>query len=92
MATVLGRILLGTRKNDAIAAAAPGDFLIGGPGTDYLVASTGADVFGYNPGDGQDWIDGFTPGVDKIQFSPAVNKYNVFVKPETIVGVDGLAV
>jgi hypothetical protein len=98
MATALGRWLVGTRYRETMGAddpsdAAPlGDFIVAGPGNDYLIGDLGADVFGFNPGDGQDFIDHFTPGEDKIQFGGGLSAASLTIRPETLVGVPGLAI
>src|SRR4051812_17822162 len=92
MATVLGKITVGTRHDDILGSDAPGDFIVGGPGNDFLLGSTGADVFGFNPGDGQDFVSNFTPGVDKVQFGGGLTSASLHIQPETIAGVAGLAI
>ncbi|HZF77379.1 MAG TPA: VCBS repeat-containing protein [Acetobacteraceae bacterium] len=98
MATVDGRVLVGTRYRDIIGVDDPegapprGDFVIPGPGNDYLIADVGADVFGFVPGDGVDFIDDFEPGVDKLQFGGGLSASSLSIQPLTLAGVPGLAI
>ncbi|MCB4821097.1 FG-GAP repeat domain-containing protein [Roseicella aerolata] len=98
MATVTGRWLVGTRYREIIGADDPpgaepkGDFIVAGPGNDYLIADIGADVFGFEPGHGLDFINHFTPGEDKIQFGGGLTAESLTIRPETIAGVAGLAI
>jgi hypothetical protein len=98
MATVTGRWLVGTRYREIMGADDPpgaepkGDFIVAGPGNDYLIADIGADVFGFNPGDGLDFVSHFTPGEDKIQFGGGLTAASIHIQQETIAGVPGLAI
>src|SRR3954453_12822380 len=98
MAMVDGRWLVGTPWRDIMGADDPpgstpkGDFILAGPGNDYLIGDIGADVFGFAPGDGYDWIDHFTPGEDKIQFGGGLSASSLVIRPETLNGIAGTAI
>lgn len=98
MAKVDGRWLVGTPYRDIMGADDPpgasprGDFIVVGPGNDYLIADIGADVFGFAPGDGYDYIDHFKPGEDKIQFGGGLSAASLTIRPETLFGIAGLAI
>ncbi|MFZ4410304.1 MAG: hypothetical protein ACOYOH_23365, partial [Paracraurococcus sp.] len=85
-------VVLGTPVRDGLSAGAGGDLVIAGRGDDFVVAGGGADTFVFSPGDGQDWIDGFTPGVDKLQFAGGLTPGGISVQATTLLGVPGLAV
>lgn len=88
----LGATLAGTDGPDTIAAGPNGDTVIGGKGNDYLAGGAGADVFVISPGHGQDWIEGFTPGVDKIRFNAGIDRADVTLLATTVEGIAGTAV
>jgi Domain of unknown function (DUF4214) len=89
----MATILRGTAARDTIGgSSADGDTVIGAQGNDYLLSGPGADVFAFNPGDGQDWIDGFTIGVDKLQFGGGLTAANLSYMNLSIEDVPGLAV
>ncbi len=89
----MGTIVRGTAASDTIGgSSADGDTVIGGQGNDYLLFGPGADVFAFNPGDGQDWIDNFTVGVDKLQFGGGLAAANLSYLNLAVEGVPGLAV
>ena len=75
-----------------MVAGPDGDTLIGGPGNDYMVAGAGHGDFVLSPGDGNDWIDGFTPGSDHISFTVGITAADIRTQALTIAGVDGLGV
>ena len=83
----------GTVARDTIGgSSADGDTVISGQGNDYLLSGPGADVFAFDPGDGQDWIDNFAIGVDKLQFGGGLTAANLSYTNLTVEGVPGLAV
>jgi hypothetical protein len=89
----MGTIVRGTAARDTVGgSSADGDTVIGGQGNDYLLSGPGADVFAFNPGDGQDWIDNFTIGVDKLQFGSGLTAANLSYTNLAVEGVPGLAV
>ena len=89
----MGTIVRGTAASDTIGgSSADGDTVVGGQGNDYLLSGPGADVFAFDPGDGQDWIDNFTVGVDKLQFGGALAAADLSYTNLTVEGVPGLAV
>ena len=62
-------LILGSPLKDSYGLGPTGDTVIGGLGDDYFEAGAGADMLAYAPGHGRDWINGFNPGIDKLQFS-----------------------
>ena len=54
---------------DSINGGAGNDSIIGGKGNDYLYGGAGKDVFVYNDGDGNDTIQDYTAGQDKIRIN-----------------------
>ena len=86
-------LVQGTPAADTIGgASADGDVVWGGQGADYLLSGPGPDVFHFDPGDGQDWIDNFTVGVDRLQFGGGLTAANLSYMNLPIAGVPGLAV
>ncbi|MFC7474479.1 calcium-binding protein [Dankookia sp. GCM10030260] len=81
----------GTDNVDTLLAGPNGDTLIGGKGDDFLVGGAGADTFAFGLGDGNDWVDGFTPGKDHIRFGAGITAKDVLITPLNL-GVDGLGV
>lgn len=98
MATALGRWLVGSPYRDIIGADDPpgapplGDFILAGPGNDFLIADIGADVFGFNPGDGWDYLAQFRPGEDKLQFGGGLTAASLTMVRETHFGLDGTTI
>lgn len=98
MAAALGRWLVGTRYRDILGADDPpgatplGDFITAGPGNDYMIADTGADVFGFNRGDGYDYINDFVSGEDKLQFGGGLGAASLVIRQEALNGIAGLSV
>ena len=89
----MGTIVRGAAARDTIGgSSADGDTVIGGQGNDYLLSGPGADVFAFNPGDGQDWIDNFTIGVDKLLFGSGLAATDLSYTNLSVEGVPGLAV
>nr|WP_242481953.1 hypothetical protein [Paracraurococcus ruber] len=87
-----GSTVAGTDQPDTLQAGANGDTLIGGKGNDFLIAGAGADSFTFSLGDGQDWIQGFTPGVDRIRFNAGIAGGDIVLTSMTLEGVAGLGV
>jgi len=87
-----GALILGSTGDDKFGAGAGGDTLIGGLGSDYLVGGGGADVFGFQRGDGYDWVDNFTPGTDRLVFAGGLGVGDVSTSAGSFLGVDGLFV
>jgi len=85
------QLVFGSDVRDLLGAGGGGDTLIGNRGDDYLAASAGADLFGFNPGDGGDFVGGFTPGVDRLQFGGGVVAGDITTQLLSIAGVAGIA-
>jgi Ca2+-binding RTX toxin-like protein len=62
-------VVAGSAGDDLVRGGAGDDRLAGGTGDDRLVGGTGADQFRLALGDGQDRIEDFAPGVDKLVFT-----------------------
>jgi hypothetical protein len=90
--TPVGALVFGTDNRDLLGADNGGDTLIGGKGDDYMAGGVGADVFGFAPGDGGDWINNFTSGIDKLQFGGGLTAASLSMQVMTILDVEGLAV
>ena len=83
----------GTPAADTISGASvDGDVVWGTQGNDYLLSGPGPDLFRFDPGDGQDWIDNFTVGVDRLQFGSGLTAANLSYMNLTVEGVPGFAV
>jgi hypothetical protein len=63
-------ILTGGGGNDMLFGGAGDDTITGGKGTDTAVLGTGNDLFIWNPGDGNDTVDG-QAGFDTLDFKGA---------------------
>lgn len=61
--------IYGDAGDDEIFGNEGDDTIIGGAGNDFMIGETGADVFVLNAGDGEDWINDFEIGADKIDLS-----------------------
>ena len=89
----MSTVVQGTAAADILSgASADGDVVWGLQGDDYLLSGPGPDDFRFDPGDGQDWIDGFMVGVDRLQFGSGLTAENLSYMNLTIEGVPGLAV
>ncbi|HEU0116014.1 MAG TPA: hypothetical protein VFQ80_15110, partial [Thermomicrobiales bacterium] len=62
--------LSGFSGNDTLNGGGGDDLVDGGPGNDVAFLGTGNDVFQWNPGDGNDTVDG-QDGVDRLDFNGA---------------------
>ncbi|WP_205910292.1 calcium-binding protein, partial [Rhizobium sp. FKY42] len=58
--------IYGDAANDTIFGEDGNDVIIGGTGNDFMVGGAGSDVFVLNADDGEDWINDFEVGVDKL--------------------------
>ncbi|TDH64607.1 hypothetical protein E2C06_01295 [Dankookia rubra] len=87
-----GQIILGSQNDDGLGAGNGGDTIIGGPGNDYMRGGAGKDVFGFNLGDGPDWVANFASGTDKLLFGGGLTLANITMAPMTLAGVSGLGV
>lgn len=58
--------LRGEDGDDVMFGGDGDDIIVGGPGDDFMLGEAGADIFVFNDNDGEDWIDDFEVGVDKI--------------------------
>lgn len=61
--------LTGNAKDNVIKASGGGGEIIGGRGKDTLYGGNGKDIFVYDSGDGNDTIENYTPGKDKIKLT-----------------------
>lgn len=61
--------IYGDAGDDEIFGNEGDDTIIGGAGNDFMIGEAGSDVFVLNTGDGEDWINDFEVGVDKIDLS-----------------------
>ncbi|MCY4361383.1 MAG: hypothetical protein OXE42_04230 [Gammaproteobacteria bacterium] len=61
--------LIGGPGDDDLEGEDGDDILEGGPGDDDLIGGLGADTFKFSSGDGEDVIEDFIPGEDKIDLS-----------------------
>ena len=61
--------LIGGIGNDDLEGQDGDDILEGGPGDDDMRGGFGADIFRFGSGDGDDVIEDFAPGEDKIDLS-----------------------
>lgn len=62
-------IVDGGEGSDTIFAGDGNDRITGGTGNNILRGDAGADVFVLTYGDGFDWIDDYTPGIDQLDTS-----------------------
>src|SRR5690349_14943025 len=82
----------GIGRETLVGGSADGDTFIGGGGGDYIIGGAGPDVVGFNPGNGQTWIDNFQIGVDKLQFGGGLTAEDISYQNLVIENVPGLAV
>jgi Ca2+-binding RTX toxin-like protein len=61
--------IYGDAGDDEIFGNEGDDTIIGGTGNDFMIGEAGSDVFVLHTGDGEDWINDFEVGVDKIDLS-----------------------
>ncbi len=61
-------VLIGSARNDVLEGGEGNDTVTGGGGNDLAVLSDGNDLFVWNPGDGDDFVDG-GPGIDTLRFT-----------------------
>lgn len=61
--------LTGNAKSNVIKSSGGGGEVTGGKGNDTLYGGSGKDIFVYASGDGNDVIENYTPGKDKIKLS-----------------------
>ena len=76
-----GTTQAGTDGGDIMSAGPNGDTIVGGKGDDFLIGGAGADAFAFALGDGNDWVEGFTPGKDHIRFAAGITAADVIVTP-----------
>ena len=63
---------------DTVYGGSGNDVIAGGPGNDYLVGGDGNNVYCFNRGDGQDYVDSPTAGsVDTITFGASISPQDV---------------
>ena len=61
--------LTGNAKSNVIKSSGGGGEVTGGKGNDTLYGGSGKDIFVYASGDGNDVIENYTPGKDKIKLT-----------------------
>jgi len=61
--------IYGEAGNDTIFGDEGDDIIIGGAGNDFLTGGSGSDTFVFGATDGQDWINDFEVGTDRIDVS-----------------------
>ena len=86
------QLILGSQNDDGLGAGNGGDTIVGGPGNDYLRGGAGKDVFGFNLGDGPDWVANFASGSDTLLFGGGLTLANITMEPMTLAGISGLGV
>jgi Ca2+-binding RTX toxin-like protein len=77
-------VLTGGSGDDILSGGAGDDLLTGGSGDDLLSGDAGVDTFNWNPGDGNDIIEGGVPdgfADDKFFFVGAVADENINLSP-----------
>lgn len=94
--TVLAQGLVKLRANgglgnDEIRGAGGDDFIVGAQDDDRMAGGSGLDTFVLNRGDGDDWIEDFTPGADKLRLQ-GVGASLVATKEVGLGGTSGLLV
>jgi Ca2+-binding RTX toxin-like protein len=89
---VVPKLIPGTPGRDEMGAGAGGDTIIGGKGDDYMVGGRGADEFRFSLGDGNDYVDQFQPGRDKLLFSGGLTEADIRFGSFPINNVPGLVV
>ncbi|MBR4153012.1 MAG: hypothetical protein IKT98_08650 [Selenomonadaceae bacterium] len=77
--------ITGNDKANDIWGGSGDDTLIGGEGNDTLYGSQGADVFVYAKGDGDDTIDDYMPGEDKIKLVSGAVSGDYYTQGDTVV-------
>ncbi|WP_135468734.1 carbohydrate-binding domain-containing protein [Crenalkalicoccus roseus] len=84
-------LIEGHGGDDTLHGGAGNDTLRGGTGNDVLIGGPGADLFVFALGDGQDWIEDFTSGLDRIRIE-GVTSGAVSVAAATRAGTPGTLV
>ncbi len=77
--------LHGGSGDDTLEGGSSHDQLTGGLGDDLLLGGTGRDTYHFTTGDGQDTIEGFDPGDDKLTID-GVNVTDLGVLPSVVQG------
>jgi hypothetical protein len=67
-AGVIGLTINGGTGSDTLIGSAGNDLVTGGPGNDLVFLGAGDDTFAWNPGDGNDTVDG-EGGANVLQFN-----------------------
>jgi Ca2+-binding RTX toxin-like protein len=78
-------LLLGNAGNDTLGGFAGNDTLNGGTGNDYLIGGWGADTFVFEAKPGNDTIEDFQSGADKIDlhaFGISMNQVTAVAGPD----------
>lgn len=69
--------LRGGGGNDRLVGGDHADTLVGGQGDDQLIGGSGADCFVFSDGFGEDTVQGFQPGNDRLFFEDMLPASNV---------------
>jgi Ca2+-binding RTX toxin-like protein len=85
-------VLEGTAGPDALAGTAGADGIRGGPGADTLVGGAGADTFLLAEGGGQDRVEDFERGIDRLLLEGGIDPASVWTQATALDGVQGRAV
>ena len=83
--------LIGGAGNDWLLGGIGSDKLTGGKGNDVLNGGRGRDIFVLTPGDGQDILQDFQDGQDKIALGKGVQFSNLSINPQgqgTLIGLN----
>ena len=89
LAPIISLVVDGGKNNDTLLGGDGGDFLIGGPGNDFVdgnrgddlaLTGEGNDTFHWDPGDGNDTVEGQS-GADVLDFNGANINEQVEVSP-----------
>jgi len=67
--SAFGDTLVGSAGSNVLSGGDGNDTLVGGAGADTLIGGNGNDVFLYAPGAGNDTLNGFQHGLDKIDLT-----------------------
>ena len=73
--------LVGGTGNDVFIGSAGGDFISGGSGNDVALMGAGDDVFAWNPGSGNDTIEGQSGTADTLLFNGSNINENITISP-----------
>ena len=80
-------LFYGSSDNDSYTTGAGDDVLHGSAGDDVLTGGLGNDWFVFNTGDGNDTIEDFTPGEDKLILESGLTIENISEQDNDLDGV-----